>query len=153
VSVRKWADATPGNLLALKSGEWSPRFVDPLAADLVAAISPTVTWWQECDAPAIWRWAQAEARHQLRVEYLADHRDDMTDDEVRAQELHLDKLAGTAERLGSKLGLDPLSRARLGRDVAAGQVDLARLWAAEDQDTTDGVRGPENGSERPEMDA
>ena len=109
----KWADATPGNLLALKSGEWSPRFVDPLAADLGGRVpSPAVTWWQEADRPAIWRWAQAEACHQLRVEYLADNRDDMTDDEVRAQEAHLDKLAGTAERMGSKLGLDPLSRAR-----------------------------------------
>ena len=35
------------------------------------------------------------------------------------------RLETTAERLRARLGLDPLSRARLGRDVSATRVDLA----------------------------
>jgi hypothetical protein len=58
MSGYRWADATQGNLIAKKHGAWSPRFVDALADELVEAIAPTVTWWQPCDTPAIWAWAQ-----------------------------------------------------------------------------------------------
>ena len=37
----------------------------------------------------------------------------------------------------------PRGRARLGRDTAAGQVDLAKLWAAEDRDTAHLASGRE----------
>ena len=48
----------------------------------------------------------------------------------------LSRLEVTAAAMRSKLGLDPLSRAKLGRDTAASQVDLARVWAALAEDET-----------------
>jgi hypothetical protein len=39
-----------------------------------------------------------------------------------------------AARARQRLGLDPLSRAQLGRDVAAQQVDLARLYESMDEE-------------------
>ena len=36
-------------------------------------------------------------------------------------------------QLRARLGLDPVSRARLGKDVASSKLDLARLWAEEDR--------------------
>lgn len=135
-----WPQATPGNTLAVKHGAWSPRKVDPIARELVAAIAPTVTWWQACDGPAIWAWAQTEARCQLIAEWLADRGGDAPDiddieETVRPAADLLTRLTARCESMRSKLGLDPLSRARLGRDVAASQVDLARLWASEDAGT------------------
>jgi len=42
---------------------------------------------------------------------------------------HLVDLEAAAAKRRAEVDLDPLSRARLGRDVAATGVDLARLWA------------------------
>jgi hypothetical protein len=79
---------------------------------------------------------------QLLVEYLADlasalHEDDpghggigdLDDEAVARAYLLLHRAEARADRCRSKLGLDPLSAARLGRDIAAGQVDMARLMA------------------------
>jgi len=49
----------------------------------------------------------------------------------------LTRLEGQAAAMASRLCLDPTSRARLGRDVAATNVDLARLWATEAGDEVD----------------
>jgi hypothetical protein len=56
----------------------------------------------------------------------------------------LDRLEARAESLRARLGFDPLSRARLGRDTVASELDLARLWAAEDLHVSD-----DEGSVRP----
>lgn len=44
------------------------------------------------------------------------------------------KLDASASMHRTKLGLDPLSRARLGRDVAASQADMAQIMAQLDRD-------------------
>jgi phage terminase small subunit len=116
--------------LALKAGDRSPRRVDPIAAQLVEQIMSTVDWVRECDAAAVWAWARVEARCQLLGEYLMDNGGDVSDDpSVQRASDKLIRLEGRAESLRSKLGLDPLSRAKLGRDVAASTVDLASILA------------------------
>jgi len=50
-----------------------------------------------------------------------------------------------AMQLRARLGLDPLSRARLGKDVAASRLDLARLWA--EQDAAAGKDSDDSGAE------
>ena len=52
---------------------------------------------------------------------------DDIDETVRPAADLLARLSARCESMRSKLGLDPLSRARLGRDVAASKVDLAKL--------------------------
>lgn len=131
----RWATAWPGNELAVKHGAWSPRRVEPLAAEILRATQETVTWWRPADEASAWAWARTEARVQLITKWLIDCGGDLDDEgEVRGAARELDRLEARAESLRSTLGLDPLSRARLGRDVAAGQVDVARLWAAMAED-------------------
>lgn len=126
----------PGNLAALKHGAYSPRKVDPVAVEILEATAATVTWWRPADMPAAWAWARAEAQVQILTEYLAvageasgDGVGDLDEDRVKAAYLLLHRAETRANSLRSKLGLDPLSRARLGRDVAAAEVDVARLMA------------------------
>ena len=139
-------DFTPGNTVALRHGAWSPRTVEPLAAELVEAIAGTVDWWKPADMPSVWAWARTEARCQLLTEYLAVHGGDLDDDgSVRAAADLLTRLEARAESLRSKLGLDPLARARLGRDVASTQVDLARIWADDDEATEPPLEATEAG--------
>lgn len=128
-----WPPFEPGNVAALTHGAWSPRKVDPLAREILVATAQHVDWWTPADQTSAWAWARAEARVQLVTEWLADHGGTLDDDGTvkPAAELLL-RLERTAQSLRSVLGLDPLSRARLGRDVASARVDLARLWAAED---------------------
>lgn len=124
----------PGNTVALKHGAYSPRRVDPLATEILDAVLPTVTWWQPADMPAVWAWAQTEARIQLIREWLAEQGGDLHDTPeelgaVRSAAAFVVKLETMAARARADLGLTPSARARLGRDTAAGQVDVAKLMA------------------------
>lgn len=139
----------PGNQLALKHGAYSPRRVDPLAAELVGLVDgdASINWLTAADRPALWAWARAEAQAQLLTEYLAkaaeateDGVGDLEQERVRAAYLLLHRAEARAQSGRARLGLDPLSRARLGRDVAATRVDMARLLSGLDQ--------PEGGEQR-----
>jgi hypothetical protein len=86
--------------------------------------------------PALWAWARAEAQVQLLTEYLAakaeaagDGIGDLDDDRVKAAYLLLHRAEARAMSGRARLGLDPLSQARLGRDRAAAGVDMAQLMA------------------------
>jgi hypothetical protein len=128
-----WEPFRPGNTVALRHGAWSPRKVEPLAAEYVETVAGSANWLRDCDAPAVWAWARTEARVQLLSEWLADRGGDLDDEgTVRPAAALLDRLEARAESLRARLGFDPLSRARLGRDTLASELDLARLWAAED---------------------
>ncbi|MBK7610840.1 MAG: hypothetical protein IPJ15_05960 [Actinomycetales bacterium] len=130
----------PGNTVALQHGAFSPRFVDPLAADLVGMVleDPQVGYLTApAYRPALWAWARAEAQAQLLVEYLAragqesgDGVGDLDLDRVRTAYLLLHRAESRADRSRARLGLDPLSRARLGKDVAqAKAADAAAIMA------------------------
>ena len=61
-----------------------------------------------------------------------------------ADQLH--KHETRAMQLRARLGLDPLSRARLGKDVASQRLDLARLWAEEDRAKAKDAEGSGDGN-------
>lgn len=140
----KWEPFQPGHELTLKHGAYSPRRVDPLAEELVgqvldvAEVEGLSFLTQASYRPALWSWARAEARIQLLEEWLAEHADAALsldhEGEVMAAVKLLERVERRAVTLRSRLGLDPLSRARLGRDVAAQQVDLARYFAEQHRD-------------------
>lgn len=137
----------PGNTMTpLRHGAYSPRRVDPLAEQLVEALladeelgylaAPSYR-------PAVWAWARAEARVQLIDEWLGCGIGDLEEPAVLAAHTLLDRAFRAAERARATLGLDPMSRARLGRDVAATKVDLvAVLTAAREQADRAAVAGP-----------
>jgi hypothetical protein len=137
----------PGNQLArgttnagpLAHGAYSPRKVEPLAAELVALVLDDPAAGHAHAAhyrPALWAWARAEAQVQLLTEYLEkrgrrsrDGVGNLGDERVRAAYLLLHRAEARAMSGRARLGLDPLSQARLGRDRAAASVDMARLMA------------------------
>jgi hypothetical protein len=131
----------PGHALSLRHGAYSDRVVSPIARHLVEAVlehagrpgSATSYLLDESYAPALAAWGEAEARAELFAGQLAAHAEECAsgckrcagwDDKLRRWQV-------TAMNHRQRLGLDPLSRARLGRDVAAGSVSMAQLMAEE----------------------
>lgn len=134
-----WPPFTPGHELSTVHGAYSPRKVDPLArelVDLVLADPGCVHAQAGHYRPALWAWARAEAQVQLLTEYLTkrgeatgDGIGDLDDERVRSAYLLLHRAEARATTQRTRLGLDPLSAARLGRDRAAASVDMARVMA------------------------
>jgi hypothetical protein len=143
-----WPPFAPGNEVGVRHGAHSSRRVDPIAAQLLAAVDGDsgVTWLRPVDRPALAAWARAEARIQLVSDWLADRGGDIDDaGQVRPAVALLNRLEARAESLRGRLGFDPLSRARLGRDVAAASLDLASLWASEGAQPAAGPVTPDTG--------
>ena len=127
----------PGNELAVTHGAESPRRFEPLADELVRGVlieaqregSASAYLLKPEFRPSLLAWARAEAKVHLLESWLAD-RDGMgldADGEVIGAAKMLLRYEATAERARDRLGLSPLARARLGKDVAATQVDRAEL--------------------------
>lgn len=122
----------PGNTAALKHGAWSPAVVEPKATEILEAVRPTVTWWTPADEPAVQAWARTEARVQLIHEWLVERGSELdAEGEVLGAANMLTRLEKQAEGLRARLGLDPLSRAKLGKDTAVGHLSAAQAMAAE----------------------
>lgn len=115
----------PGHELSLQHGAFSPRKVGPLAEELVSLLLADETLGYLAAPsyrPAIYAWARAEARVQLLEEYLGEQVEKLASDRVQIAYGLLLKFSSRAESGRRQLGLDPLSRARLGKDVAQGQA-------------------------------
>lgn len=134
-----WDPFVPGNEVALKHGMYSPRRIEPLADGIVQGIlvmagEPGSSVGYLADPSyrlALWSYGRVEARIQLGTEWLLDNAGDFTAaGEVRAVAEYVRRLEAQALKHRTELGLSPLSRARMGRDVAAGSVDVAKLMAA-----------------------
>ncbi len=130
--------AESGNQLAEKHGAWSSRVFDPVAKELVAAVLTQVTYLAEPSyEAAIWAWARAEARVLVLSAWLDEQGPLDENGAPRPALAALKDFENLAARQRQRLGLDPLSRAQLGRDVAAQQVDLARLYSSLDEKEDD----------------
>lgn len=122
----------PGHELSLKHGAYSPRTVDPRAAELVDGVlaDPELGYLaQPRFRAAVWSWARAEARVQLLEGWLVEHDSIGVDAEGEVLPV-LAALRGwsmTASKMLARLGLDPAAAAALGRDVAAAQVDMVEV--------------------------
>lgn len=124
----------PGNTLAVTHGAYSPARVDPIARQYVDEIltDPSTKYLA---APrfqsALWSWAQAQAKVQLLTEWVDGMSLQQAADSARGQTSPLEllrKWMATSQTWAARLGLDPLSAARLGKDVAQGrQADAAAV--------------------------
>jgi hypothetical protein len=122
----------PGHTVSLAHGARSPRVVDPLAAELLQSVlgNPDVSYLQAAAyRPALRAWSVAEARAQLFGDAIATHGQCDGCERCAYWDERLRKWQSAAAGHRARLGLDPLSRARLGRDVAAASVDTAALMA------------------------
>ena len=133
-----WVPAFPGQrpsfargneLAATYHGAYSPRRVDPLASELVEQLlaDNDVAYLRAAKwGPAVWAWGRCEARIQLVTEYLFDlvgsgRLGDLDDPRVSAAYRLLDRFEAQAVQQRGRLGLDPMSAAKLGKDVALGR--------------------------------
>lgn len=124
----------PGNDLGLRHGVHSPARVDPIAhryLDEIAA-DPNLDYLKQARfAAGLWLWASAMAKVELLTVWVdaMDISDAANSDRGQTSPLELlRKWMATAQTWASRLGLDPLSAARLGKDVSQGrQADAATL--------------------------
>jgi hypothetical protein len=101
--------------------------------DLLACI-PEASYLSAPDyGPAVLAWARAEARCIQLARYLREHGQLDRSGRPRPASEYGIRLERIAHELRSRLGLDPRSRAALGRDVTGAQVDLAHLWAVSER--------------------
>jgi hypothetical protein len=120
-------------------GAYCPAIVNPAAAQVLAelAADPDVGYLAD---PKYRRQASRFARMAAMEERISAHLDTLTDEELleptkgggNTKIESWRAIAEAANRSASRLGLDPLARSRMGREVAGTRFDLARAWAAED---------------------
>jgi hypothetical protein len=133
-----WPPFDSGNQVALKSGAYSPRKLDPLTEELVerlvteaAADGSRIAYLRDGTFIAsIWGWARAEAR----VLLLTAHFDEIgwfgEEGQARPGTETVTRWETLAMNQRDKLGLDPTSRSRLLRDLAATATAAPDLLAA-----------------------
>ena len=131
----RWKDAQPGNELAKRHGAHSERYVSPLAEAIARELldDPATPGYlsEPLFRAAVAAWARSEAKAALVAEYLEG---------LSIEDQMMPPKAGTAAPLEvwrrleaaavthrAHLGLTPLSRARLGKDVAGARLDIAQL--------------------------
>lgn len=128
---------TPGNDLAVKHGAFSDRRVDPVAnryRDEVLS-DPTTTYLTAPRfANQLWQWCVASARVELLTIWVdsmpVDQQTYSGKGQVSPLEL-LRKWMSTLQTLSARLGLDPLSSARLGKDIATSRQASAATMLTE----------------------
>lgn len=161
-----WPAFEPGHTKALRHGARSERKVAPLAEEIELAARNDPSWPSYLDsaeyAAAVSAWARAEAVVSLLWTWLSEHAEQGVEEllaETSSEQSDETRVKGRTRRVSTgrrvasvleqlrkwetaaanhraRLGLDPLSRARLGRDVAigsavAGQLDRLRDTGAE----------------------
>ena len=145
-----------GNKIQLTHGAKDPEKVGEIAGALMEALlnDPTTDDYlrQPIMAHEVLAWAHAEAQARLMRDWLdaSGLSAAMTETVLSAEEEtplgggRLSRKATSrkaaslmselhkAENRRIQLGLTPMSRARLGKDIASSQFDLARFWAEQD---------------------
>lgn len=140
-----WPAFRPGDRAALTHGTRSPQLVDEAADLLISEIMADPELCPLLDraryGPAVRTWARAEARAAMYGSWLAgldlaEQIEPPRGGSVSPVEVAR-RLDETAARLADRLGLSPLSWARLRRDHVRGSLDLAAIWARYADDPTD----------------
>ena len=121
------------NEMAVTHGAHSERRIAPLAARWVEVAKAQCPYLSDPSfEPALLAWARFEAKVDLLHTWIDEHgMFDATGAIVPAAKV-LPSFEGRASSLRATLGMDPVSRAKLQRDSAATQVDLATLMAEVD---------------------
>jgi hypothetical protein len=125
-----WQPFEAGNTAAVRAGAWSPRKVDPLAAELVEAVTELRPDLAEArHAFSVWAWARAEAACLLYTAWFAEH-PVITEEGDAPGVVAWDRAERRADALRQRLGLDPTSEAALRRlqaEATGAAIDLETL--------------------------
>lgn len=121
----------PGQAVRLTHGAYHPETVDPIAAEIVAEVVEAEPYLAEVRYRAtLHAWAREEARCRVLADYLDREGLHDTEGRLRPAEQAMHRAETRAANLRTALGLTPLARARLGRDVASQQESLAQAMSA-----------------------
>lgn len=116
-----WPPFEAGNEAALTHGAYSPSRVEPLAIGFVELIhaNPNLPHLQAAAFSfELWAWARAEAQVQLLTDYLGNGFDSLGDKRDNAARLLLKEAENRAAKFRNSLGLNPLSLAKIRKDMA-----------------------------------
>ncbi|PKW25408.1 hypothetical protein [Phycicoccus duodecadis] len=127
----------PGNTMSLRHGVYSPRRIGERAQTVVDQLleQAGVGYLAAPEYRAsVWRYAQRQARADLMHDRLLEHSESCEEvagcETCESLERRWREFDTAAAKASERLGLDPLSRARLGKDVAQGrQADAAAIMA------------------------
>lgn len=126
-----WAPFVAENFAAKKHGAYSSRVVTPLAAEIANAVCVARTDLQAPEMqPAVLAYARTEAQLEVLTAFVDMHGaiDEDTGEPSAAEKYRL-RIDTQAANHRSRLGLDPLSKAKLGKDIASTQLDLSVILA------------------------
>lgn len=137
-----WPPFEPGNTVARRHGAFAAD-VEDAAVEMVDGLLdvPSAEYLRDpIYLPSLWSWAVAEVRARRLAAYVVEQGELDEEGTPRPALEALRTWETRASNERDRLGLSPLSRARLGRDVAAQNVDLARLWATAETKVKEGQR-------------
>ena len=121
----RWEPFAEGNAASVRHGAFSERRIAPLADRARSGLLDAAPWLASpAFAPAVEAWARAEARVALVDTYVAEQGPLDENGKPRPAIELLIRLERLAFTLRQAVGLDPASRARIERDLAAGVHDL-----------------------------
>lgn len=109
----------PSYWLVLKDLAWTEAKIEILEAYIEEKATVEETFTEYVDSKEITRGSLEEG--EIRKKAKIARRQDPSE-QLRRWKAH-------AQKLRVELGLTPLSRARLGKDIASAKLDLAQLWA------------------------
>jgi hypothetical protein len=130
-----------GHELSMRHGAWSARVTGPIAESILRdVLDDDATHYLRAPrfAAELQAWATAEARIRILESYIARLAEevgdesgvgDLADERTRAAWSLLHRCEARAMSGRDRLGLSPAASARLGRDRAAGSLDMAKLMA------------------------
>lgn len=120
-----------GNLAGVRSGAWSPRLVAETVEELrpdLQAIIDEAPWITALDRHAVEDYLLDRARLERLEQWLAEKGDRDADDQLRDRDIReLSTLRRRCMDHRARLGLDPVSRLRLERDLAQGSAYQAQV--------------------------
>ncbi|MFW0796564.1 P27 family phage terminase small subunit [Gordonia sp. CPCC 205515] len=132
-----WEPFKANNTAAVKHGAYSERVVVPMAAEIA---NDLMAKHERLRNPLFRESLQTYSRVAAQVEtlerHVAEHGLLNDDGNPTGAAGFLLKVTKQLSNLANELGLTPLANARLGKDTAATQFDLARAWAAQSGDTS-----------------
>lgn len=125
-----WEPFKPGHFKSKKHGAHSDRIIVPIAAQIANDLMTELPYLRDPTyREAVLDYARTVARVEVLEKWLDENGEIREDGTVAPAATYLLRCRGHAASAASRLGLDPLSRAKLGKDVTSSKLDFAHLMA------------------------
>jgi hypothetical protein len=141
----RWADATPGNTLALKSGITSERAILARLPETREEVIAEAPWLEDpVYQSAVERYVRIETLFKMLSEWATGLIEKRGAGAVKPYHwIMLERYARTAAQLAEPLGLDPRGRIELEKlmaDAGRSKFDLALHWQQQAEEQADDGR-------------